>query len=473
MSVAMVARRTSVGRARNLNGTAVGIGFAVCANLIAFAGFATVLTPLFVGGAIATTYWLSRTRPVAALEFTFWLWLLGPQVRRVIDDLTSFHDPSLVLTAAPLASLVMVPRIRDLRWRGIRRSVRPLLVAAVTIVAGYAIGSARIGLQPATVQVLVWLTPVVFGLQVVAVGGDANTLRAATTRVFTWGALLVGLYGIVQFYAVPGWDAFWMDSVSMSSIGSPEPYKVRVFATLNSPGPLATFLAAAVLYLTDVEHRLRIAAQVTAYACLALSLVRSAWAACLLGLVLVLTMGRPRAKLTALIALAVVTVGVLQISGPLQTVVAERIEESREGRHDDSFQGRLLRYQIVVPHLTQAAFGRGLGATGTDVVAVDAPDGFSAFDSGLLEFGYTLGLPLGTLALAAVTFGTLDLARKGLRTGVLPAGLVAGALSVLVQMLAGNTLTGIGGITFFFLWGLALRQLLDATVPTTGKALTA
>jgi hypothetical protein len=86
-------------------------------------------------------------------------------------------------------------------------------------------------------------------------------------------------------------------------------------------------------------------------------------------------------------------------------------------------------------------------------------------DSGLIDFVYSLGLPVALLALGALVVGGMDLARIGARIGAVSPGIIAGALSVLVQLLSGNSLTGVGGITFFLLYGLALREVLDASSP--------
>jgi hypothetical protein len=446
------------------NGTVVGLGFAVAANLVSFAGAARVMTVVFVVGAIVIAGLLARIRPLAALEFAVWLWLLGPQVRRVVDHATGYHEPSLILVAAPLASLLMLPAVRRVRHRGIGRTVRPLLVTAAAIAAGYAVGALRVGLQPATAALLVWAVPVLFGLQVVAVTDNVSDLRATVDRVFIWGALIVGIYGVVQFYAIPSWDAYWMLNSSMNSIGTPEPFEVRVFSTLNSPGSLAMFLAAAVLYLADTGHRLRVPAQIVGYGVLALTLVRAAWLGCLLGLVVLLITGSARAKATVLMALALVTVAVLQISGPLQTVITDRIDETREGRQDDSFVARMALHSEIVPNLANDLLGQGLGASGSaSQMATDGAIGRVTLDSGLLDFAYALGLPAALAALGTLVFGGMDLARIGLNSGDISAGAVAGALSVLVQMIGGNTLIGIGGITFFLLWGFALREVLEAS----------
>ncbi|CAN5744611.1 hypothetical protein BH23ACT10_BH23ACT10_32500 [soil metagenome] len=450
-------------------GTTAALSLVLAANAACLLGLARGVTAVYVLGAVAIAASLARHRPVATIEFSLWLWILGPQVRRVVDVSTGYHDPSYILVAAPLASLVLLPHIRALRWQGLRRPVRPMLMAVVAVSVGYAVGAVQIGLRPATGALLLWLVPPLLGLQAVAVGDDYAELEAAVERVFVWGALIVGIYGIVQFYAVPSWDAFWMNNAPIASIGSPHPFEVRVFSTLNSPGPLATFLAAAVLYLTSARHPLRVPAQVAGLVCLALSMVRAAWLATLIGLVFVMAAGRSRARATALTALALVAVAILQVSGPVEQAIVDRIDESRAGNQDDSFVARLALHEEMIPALADDVVGRGLGASGVAARLGDGSTGIVDLDSGLLDFAFTLGLPAALFALAAVTMGGAELARSGLRRGVLPVGVVAAGLSILLQMLGGNTLTGVGGVVFFVVWGVGIRALVSGGPSPAGS----
>lgn len=462
-----------IGLARVPNGTVIGLVFVLCANAGCVAGVAGLVTIAFIGGGFGIALLLARVRPLAALEFALWLWVLGPQVRRMVDLSTGYHEPSLILLAAPLASLVTLPSVHRLRRLDLVRWVRPLLVAVAAMTLGYVVGAARIGLQPATAALLSWIAPVLFGLQLIAVGDDVDDLRATVERFLTWSTLIVGVYGVAQFYIVPPWDALWMDNAPMNSIGVPEPFEIRVFSTLNSPGPMAVFLAAALLYLAGARHAWRVPAQVAGYAALALSLVRSAWLAWLLGIVLVVAAGRSRARTTAVIAVIAIAVCALQLSGPMQQVVADRLDETREGRQDDSLVERLALHRAMVPALAGEAIGNGLGATGNaSTLGTDSSTGLAVLDSGLIDFGYSLGLPAGLLALGALWYGGLELARAGLRRGVVGAEIIAGGASVLVQLLFGNALAGVGGVMFFLLWALALRDLVEASSSTGPRFMT-
>lgn len=453
-------------RLRELNGTALALTLAVVANVGCLVGVGQLVAPVYVGGAVAVAVALARTRPLVSCEFAMWLWLIGPQVRRAVDLATGYHEPSVVLAAAPLATLATLPYVRRVRHVRPSWGVRPLLVAGVAVCVAFAVGALRAGPVPATVALLSWLVPVLFGLQVIAVTDDARELRAMVERVMVWATLVIGSYGIIQFFLAPPWDTHWMSNVPLSSIGVAEPLRIRVFSTLNSPGSLGMFLPAALLLLTDARHRLRTTAQVVGYITLALSLVRSAWFACLLGLLLVVLLGQRRARTTVAAVAAIVVGGALLFGGPILAVVGDRIAETLEGTTDDSFAARVELHEQMAPVLADQPTGYGLAASGNEsqLADVETP-GLVSMDSGLLEFGLAFGPPLAIMVLGALIAGGSRLMRVGVRGDYIAAGTAAAALSVLVQMAFTNALTDVGGMTFYLLWALGLSEVRNGSRP--------
>ena len=133
-----------------------------------------------------------------------------------------------------------------------------------------------------------------------ALQGVVEQLRGAGTVT---GRSMFGGYGIYQFFFLAPWDAFWMRVVQMDSIGRPAPFEVRIFGTLNSPGPYADMLAASLLVALGASGRLPWLAGMPAVVALLLSLVRAAWVGYAAGLFLLLArmdMSK-RAKLIAVL----------------------------------------------------------------------------------------------------------------------------------------------------------------------------
>lgn len=70
---------------------------------------------------------------------------------------------------------------------------------------------------------------------------------SSVERLLPWLGIVVGAYGVIQFFWLPSWDREWMISSGLTSVGHPYPMQVRVFGTLESPGPFATFIGASML----------------------------------------------------------------------------------------------------------------------------------------------------------------------------------------------------------------------------------
>ena len=63
---------------------------------------------------------------------------------------------------------------------------------------------------------------------------DYAAIRRILTRTFVTGGLVMGLYGLIQFFYLPEWDVYWLENAGMDSQGLPFPGLIRVFSTMNS-----------------------------------------------------------------------------------------------------------------------------------------------------------------------------------------------------------------------------------------------
>lgn len=79
-------------------------------------------------------------------------------------------------------------------------------------------------------------------LSIVLSSGRMPPVWDSVEKVLPWLGLLVGTYGIFQFFYLPAWDSAWMLTSKLTSIGFPSPLQVRVFGASESPGPYALFL---------------------------------------------------------------------------------------------------------------------------------------------------------------------------------------------------------------------------------------
>jgi hypothetical protein len=420
------------------------------------AGRGGLLNLAFPALSVAVGVFLYAFRPVLYVGFVWWLWLLAPFVRRLADYQAGWNSLSpilvtpLAVTSISLLSLMRyAPRFRD-------RRAAPMLGVLVVLILGYAVGVLQWGLTPATYDLGQWLAPLALGFHIVGQWRQYPQYRRLTERVLMWGVLVTGAYGLLQFFAPPPWDVYWMINARMGTIGLPLPLQVRVFSTLNSPGPFATFMLGGLLLVLASNQTIRVPAAAVGHLSFLLSLVRSAWLAWLPGVVILLARLSDRRRMH-------VAAGALVIAGLLVPVISlesiaepisERLVSLGTPTRDESLGARVSFTRQVGASLVEEPFGRGLGATaGGNLVQGTT----RVFDNGVLHlfyvFGWIGGLIL-TLSILAMIAAAWSLPRQG-ATGVDAAS--AGILvSSGILLLAGPNLIGVGGLLFWTFTGLSL-----------------
>ncbi len=434
----------------------------VGAAMVGPTAVAETLNRLYPVVAVATAIVLLRRRgPEAYLEFTLWLWLTTPMVRRVLDDASRYHDVSPVMLAPPLCALAVIPVVLRARGR-VYRDVHLLFgVAAAVLVYGTVIGALRTGPAPAAGAALNLVAPLVLGAFVLTCRLDRYRLRRTLQRVAIAGCVFLGGYGLVQYFYLPAWDAAWIRDSGVGSIGRPEPLKVRVFGPLNTAGPFGQVTVA--LLLITLGHRriraeVRTVAVAVALVATGLSLVRAAWIALVLAVVLLvaarrLPLGRVVAGATAL------TVALLLAGGPITEAISERATSTAvAGAEDRSLQSRLAFQTRIAPQALSDVVGQGLGSAGVaSRLADEEADVVVSFDSGLFETVYTLRSLAGLALLAATVNAAVRSWRRALRGPAEEAFLVAPLLGLVACLVFTNTFAGVYGVVLWVLIGCAGR----------------
>src|SRR6185312_11309533 len=167
--------------------------------------------------------------PVTYTSFSLWLWFVTPFVRRVFDYRHGWNPTNLVLLAPPLVAALSFLTL----WRHARELRRRLFVPYLLIIGalgyGYMVGVMVAGFVPATYALLTWLAPIMFGIHLALSWRQYVALSASVRRTFAVALPVLAAYGVYQFVRIPKWDAAWMISSDLRSIGSPLPFLVRVF----------------------------------------------------------------------------------------------------------------------------------------------------------------------------------------------------------------------------------------------------
>ena len=213
---------------------------------------AAPLRVLYALGAVALGAYLERRDTPRYVSFVIWLWFLSPLVRRLADLDAGWQDPSLVLLTPYLVTALSVPALLRGLLRPERRAalrvagVGVFAVAGVGVVIGIPVGM-LVGPSTAALETLNWLLPLAFGWYIATRDAPVYRVEAAVASTFVAAALVAGAYGLYQFTSPPLWDINWMQRSGMTTIGRPEPFAVRVFGPMHSPGVFSAFLVIALV----------------------------------------------------------------------------------------------------------------------------------------------------------------------------------------------------------------------------------
>ncbi len=398
---------------------------------------------------------LHASRPILYVQYTLWVWFLTPLVRRIVDWHFEYTDPNFVLLAPFLVSGVAgLTLLRP----GIRLSARvpvAFTLCASAIVYGFIVGMV---VHPSgeTVYGLVnWLCPLLFGLHLFLNWHHYSEYRAAITKTFLWGVLILGLYGIYQFFLPPAWDSYWLDNVQYQAVnpsfGQAEALAVRVWSTVNAPGPFANIMMVGLLLLLVVRSPLKLPAAVAGYLSFLLSGVRAAWLSWIIGFLLILKNARPRVVVRVFVSVILLLVCLLPLVGDprVSSVVGDRVKTFTDLGHDDSFSGRMNMYRTLASEAVENPFGFGL--SNMTMTQQGTP-----IDSGFLTAFFSLGW-LGTLLFAIGTLSLFLGRPQNLDKGDEFAGASRAIMIAMVaQLVSGNIFTGINGAVFWIFVGLDL-----------------
>lgn len=240
-------------------------------------------------------------------------------------------------------------------------------------------------------------------------------------RTLVWAGIAVAIYGWLQFLFVPPWDARWMIWSEMGSIGRPEPMNVRLFSTLASPGPAATFLAFALLpACVNKRWRTRLSwgAPMIILSAFLLTMVRTQWISFALMFIAwgILSTGKSRVKL----ALTLVFLGGLAFLAipllPGGERISGRLDTFADIGDDRSLEARAAFSQLALSQISSDPLGQGFGTAGSSVRLSSGEELTIVFDNGVLYFFSVFGWLGGTFSLLFVIGLCLRLRALAVRT---------------------------------------------------------
>lgn len=409
---------------------------------------------LGVGGIL-----LWRSKPLY-VGFVCWLWFITPFVSRISQYQGGWSQASAVeLAPYVTAGIAVLPLLANPRCFAKYRGL-PYVCALVAIIYGLILGLTYLPLFNVLRALLNWLIPVIFGMFVYENRRLYSQFRHAIEKSFLYGLLILGAYGIYQFFYLPDWDRMWMLNVQMNSFGEIEEMKTRAFSTMNAPAIYAAVMACGLLLLFNYKGKLRVIAAASGFIGLILTLSRASWLSLAAGFIyLLLFLGmRERFRLVVAAGACIVfLLGIAQLPG-VREVVWQRIETFTQPGQDVSLSARIVGHERALQQIEQEPWGEGIGSTDTLHNTEGDDDIIGPHDSTLLEFLYSLGW-MGTIIYGVGLFllaVQLFRAGRGDSFALSAKAILAGFLA---QCFLNSVLLGVLG---FMVWTFASMALAQA-----------
>jgi hypothetical protein len=394
-------------------------------------------------------------RPIVYVQFSLWVWFLVPLVRRLVDFRFGWTDPNFVLLAPFLVTGVAglgVLKKDGKSWRDVPPA---FILCGAAILYGFAVGLLLEHSAESVFGLLNWLCPLLFGLHIYLNWHRYEEHKAAILQTFVWGVLILGIYGICQFLVPSEWDRYWLESVNLTpsggSFGYPEPLMVRVWSTMNAPGPFANTMMVGLLLLFAVRSPLKLPAAIAGYTSFLLSIVRTAWLSWIVGLVWILKSVKPRVVIRTVLSIVLVVMCLVPVvSDPrIAPVASDRMKTFSELGRDESFGTRLEMYRVLGRDILESPFGHGLKSN------MEVSHGM-AIDSGILITIFSLGW-VGSILFAAGILSLFFRARQFSAEhdeflNISKAAMIA----IVVQTVSGNIFVNVTGAMFWMSAGMYL-----------------
>jgi hypothetical protein len=421
-------------------------------------GHASLLKLVYPAAMMGVGLWLYASRPTLYFGFTIWMWITIPFIRRIVEYQSGFDGANLIMVTPLAVTLLSVITVFKNGALLKKAEFAPYWLASVGIIYGYLVGLPKTTPLAATLSLLEWLLPIVLAFHLHVHWRSYRQHRSVFRSVFRWGILILGVYGVAQFVFPMPWDQYWMTASGMNSIGDPEPFEVRVFSMLNSPGPFAVFMMTGLLIIFFDNHLISRLALGPGMAAFLLSLVRSAWGGLVvaIGYMALRTSGALKRQLVYTIAVVVVLVAPFLTVGPIANEISARVETMTSIGTDNSFRARASFFIIAARWVASDPIGAGLGSTGT---SAKLRGGSATFDSGLLAIPYSLGWFGGLMYLTALFLSFRSVLSTTEKNSD-PFGVACSsvAFAILFQLIFSNILLGFQGILFWSCASLAIAS---------------
>jgi hypothetical protein len=460
---------------RGAAGIAVAVAIAVVGGVLVVHSTQLALTMTLLLLLLAARF-QSRT---AGLTLMWSFWLLAPFLRRVLDNSIGPVSPD-PLSLLPFLGTALLAAI-ELRRTHLDQRARTILTLGTI---GFLIG-APLGLVADPTAAAFAIFAYGTGLSAFILGwGDGQLADGTGTlqKIVMWVLPVLALYGLGQyFFSLTSWDAHWVATTSLNSLGSPQEGHVRIFSTLNAPYTFAALLGTGLLLGLAQRRRAGLAPLITTLlvVALALTFMRSVWLGTVIGLIVFAAAARGRAagRIVVIVGVCLFALIVVGNSNPTTKAFTERVTSLGDVEKDRSAQERLETTNQLFPVALRQPLGEGAGQAGMAselAGGTEANSRIATVDDGYLSLMFQDG-PFGFLLVVTALILSVGSAIRAVGSATKEerqprAALLATLIMLLVALAAGDILFGLPGVILWYACGTAVAWASKSALRADAQA---
>ena len=418
---------------------------------------------LYPAANVLLAYYLFQRRSPWYAGHCLLLFCCVSLARRLVDEQAGWDPSNPILLTPYLCCLATVASFFKYWSQRSPVHIGTFVVLLACIAYGVVLAMLNGRMLASMVDALKWSVGPLFAVYVLANRERLPEIRNVIEPCLIWAGTAMSVYGIAQFLDPPSWDAYWMRNVlelGLNTIGRPEPFAVRVFSTMNSPGSFGIVLTAAIV--VALKRSLPVTSLTVPLMLLGLALCqyRSIWAATAIAVAMVLMFSRGGGVRPAnIIALAIIGFALSSIVAVprIQETIVHRATSLTKLGGDASLESRLHQYAALA-RADELVAGEGLAISGISRrLDRQLP---KEMDGAFIEIWRSMGVIVGTLFLLSLATFVASLFSYSPASGPHLFFDRAIVVSTLVQLPIGSVHIGeLGFCAWMFIgFGLAARM---------------
>lgn len=436
--------------------------FFVSIIFIFFLQFGQILIFIFPISAFLIGIILYFNCPILYIRFTFLVLFFGELIRRIIDLQSGYLTPGpWSFTPMLVAFISFLSFIREIP-KYYKNDGLLFLLSLGSVFYTFLVGLIYENpLDKVIVGSIMWSAPILFGFHLFVSWRNYYNYLREIKNVFLFGTIAMGLYGLLQFIYVPPWENFYLNSEFVStSFGTPEPFNIRIFSTMNSPFSCSGMLIAGILFFLSSPIKINnFFVILPSLISLILTRVRSGWIGFSVGIFFLFFVRNNKAhkKTYLLIFILFSVIGVILLSSvePFSSKISPRFQSLFSLEDDVALNVRKEALELVLAGSLFEPLGHGFGTTPLSEA------GFSEGDGIILNMLFWFGLFGSLIYLLSIALSFIQLFwMKNRGVDDFSSALFSIAIGILPLAFSANLFSGTLGLLFWSILGsgLASRQ---------------